>query len=114
MDDLKQQRDQLEKELQGASEALGREYRSMASTWQVGLGPLAMKATLDSGLISEIYILFNVVCFAAGIAFIFLNGTLRVLGISLVVGGLFSFGTFMTRGHPRAVPPLASIIVTRA
>jgi hypothetical protein len=42
-------------------------------------------------------LLFNMVCFAVGVAFIFLNGTLRVLGISLVVGGLFSFGTFMTQ-----------------
>ena len=69
----------------------------MASTWQPGIGSLKVNATLDSDLISGIYILFNVVCFAAGIAFIFLNGTFRVLGISLVVGGLFSFGTFMTQ-----------------
>ena len=70
---------------------------SMGSTWQAGLGSLSVRATLDSYLISMIYILFNVACFAAGIAFIFLNGTVRVVGISLVVGGLFSFGTFMAQ-----------------
>lgn len=95
VDDLRRQRDDLKKELDGAREALKRRYRSMASTWKAGSLPITV--TIDSGLISLIYILFNVVCFAAGVAFIFLNGTLRVLGISLVVGGLFSFGTFMTQ-----------------
>ena len=97
MDDLRRQRDQLEKELRSASEALDKEYRSMASTWQQGLGPLTVKLTLNSDQISEIYILFNMVCFAVGIAFIFLKGTLQVIGISLVVGGLFSFSTFMAQ-----------------
>lgn len=97
MDDLERQRDQLEKELRGAIEALHREYRSEASTWQAGLGSLTVKATLDSDFISNIYVLFNVICFAAGIVFIFLKGTLQVIGVSLVVGGLFSFGTFMTQ-----------------
>lgn len=103
MDDLRRQRDQLEKELQGANEAFRREYKSMTSTWKAGLGPFTVKARLDSNLIAGIYILFNVVCFAVGIAFIFLNGTFRVLGISLVVGGLFSFGTFMTRWWDQAL-----------
>ena len=96
MDDLRRQRDQLEKELQGANEAFRREY-TVTSTWQAGLGPFTVKATLDSNIIAGVYILFNVVCFVVGIAFIFLNGTFRVLGISLVVGGPFSFGTFMTQ-----------------
>ena len=95
MDDLRRQRDELKEELEGAREALNKQYRSMASTWRAG--SLPMTITIDSGLISLIYILFNMVCFAVGVAFIFLNGTLRVLGISLVVGGLFSFGTFMTQ-----------------
>jgi hypothetical protein len=97
MDDLSRQRDQLEKELQGASEAFNREYKSITSTWQVALGPVPITATLSSEPISWIYIAFNVACFAVGVAFIFLNGTFRILGISLVVGGLFSFGTFMTQ-----------------
>ena len=73
MDDLKRQRDQLEKELRGATEALDRKLESMGSTWQAGLGSLSVRATLDSYFISMIYILFNAACFAAGITFIFLN-----------------------------------------
>ena len=44
-----------------------------------------------------LYVLFNAVCFAVGVAFILLGGILQTLGISLVVGGLFSFGTFMAQ-----------------
>lgn len=58
-DDLKRQRDQLEKELRGAAEALDRKLESMGSTWQAGLGSLSVRATLDSYFISMIYILLT-------------------------------------------------------
>jgi hypothetical protein len=98
VDDLRQQqRERLEKELLLASEALERAYKPIASGWRADLGPVAIRVTASSGLITRIYVLFNVLCFVFGVAFIFLNELFRALGIALVVGALFSFGTFMAQ-----------------
>jgi hypothetical protein len=97
VDDLRRQRDQLEKELQSAREAFDREYRSISSAVGARLGPFSINRTISREVVIAIFIAFNVVCFAVGIAFILQNGVLQVLGISLVVGGLFSFGTFMAQ-----------------
>lgn len=94
MDDVERQRDQLQRKLQRTNEAFDRERRSIASAWGGKLGPFAVRATISAEAIVVLFIIFNVVCFATGVAFIFLKGTLQTLGISLVVGGLFSVGTF--------------------
>jgi hypothetical protein len=93
VDDLRRQRDQLEKELQRANEAFDRELRSMTSTWVGRLGSFPLRIPANSQVIIAIYLLFNGVCFAVGVAFTLQHGALQTLGISLVVGGLFSFGT---------------------
>jgi hypothetical protein len=59
VDDLRRQREQLEKELLLASEAFEREYRPIVSDWRTVLGPVAVSATASSGLITTIYVLFN-------------------------------------------------------
>jgi hypothetical protein len=97
VDDLRRQRDQLEKELQSAREAYDREYRSISSAVGGRLGPFGINVTITREVTIAIFIAFNVVCFGVGIAFILQKGVLQVLGISLVVGGLFSFGTFMAQ-----------------
>jgi hypothetical protein len=97
VDDLRRQRNEVEKELQRANEAFMREYRSMTSTWGGTLGPFAIRIPASSHVITAIYVLFNVVCFAVGVAFTLQHGVLQTLGIALVVGGLFSFGTFMAQ-----------------
>ena len=95
MDDLRRQR--VEKDLQRASEALDEEIRSLSSGWSGKLGPFAISGTISLEVISAVYVLFNIICFATGIAFIFLKGAFQALGIALVVGGVFSFGTFMAQ-----------------
>jgi hypothetical protein len=97
VDDPRQRRDQLEKELQRASEALGEEVRFLSSGWAGRLGPFTISARISGEIITATYVLFNMICFAAGIGFIFLRGVFQALGISLIVGSLFSFGTFMAQ-----------------
>ncbi len=62
--------------------------------WGAELGPLAIRARISLEVISAAYILFNIICFSTGIAFIFLRGAFQTPGIALVVGSVFSFGTF--------------------
>jgi hypothetical protein len=93
VDDPRQQRDQLEKDVQRAYAAFDRESLSMTSTWVGRLGPFSLSVPVKSQVIVAIYVLFNVACFAIGVAFTLQHGALQALGIALVVGGLFSFGT---------------------
>jgi hypothetical protein len=97
MEDLTQRRAQLESDLRRSGNEFNKEYRSVAETWWMGIGPLKMTATIGTSEIGLIYICFNMICFAAGIAFTLASGALQALGIALVVGGLFSFGTFMAQ-----------------
>jgi hypothetical protein len=97
VDDLRRRKDQLAKELQHIREAFTKEYRSTTSAWGGTLGPFTIDARISAEIIIAIYVTFNVVCFVAGVAFIFQRGVLQTLGISLVVGALFSFGTFMAQ-----------------
>lgn len=96
MDDLRR-REQLQRELQRATEAFDRELRSLASAWGATLGRFAISTSFSIEGIIAVFVLFNVACFAAGIAFILQSGAIQTLGISLVVGGLFSFGAFMAQ-----------------
>jgi hypothetical protein len=66
----------------------------MTSTWVGRLGPFSLSVPVKSQVIVAIYVLFNVACFAIGVAFTLQHGALQALGIALVVGGLFSFGAF--------------------
>jgi hypothetical protein len=62
--------------------------------WQLKAGPVSLHGALTSSQITWLYILFNAACIAAGVALVFFKGYLQTLGISLIVGGLFSFGAF--------------------
>jgi hypothetical protein len=92
--DARLRRDQLEKEINRAREAFDAEYRSISSAWGGKIGPFPVNITVSAQGITTAFIMFNLVCFAAGIAFTLQRGILQALGISLVVGGLFSVGTF--------------------
>lgn len=96
-DDTAKRRAQLEQRLRDASADFDREFRSHTSGWRTGIGRFAITTEFDTGVIVLVYVFFNIVCFAAGIVFILQGGVLQALGISFVVGGLFSFGTFMAQ-----------------
>jgi hypothetical protein len=97
VDDFRQQQDQLEKELQRANEELSKEYRSMTAGWGARFGPLVISVRASAEIITISYVLFNIICFVVGVVFTLQDNVLRTLGIALVVGGLFSGGTFMAQ-----------------
>jgi hypothetical protein len=69
----------------------------MTATWGGRLGSRDISIPASSHVIVAIYVLFNVACLAVGVAFTLQHGVLQTLGIALVVGGLFSFGTFVAQ-----------------
>ena len=60
-----------------------------------GLGPIRFEAS--SGIITIGYIAFHAACFVIGIVLITLGGIPRDVGIAVVVGALFAFGSFMAQ-----------------
>ena len=93
VDDTSRQREQLEKELRLATEALDREYRRISSAGQIKLGPAAF--FISFRFFSTIYAVFDAACFATGVTLVFMNGVLQALGVALIVGSLFAFSTFV-------------------
>jgi hypothetical protein len=67
--------------------------RRTAEGW--GLGPIRFAA--PSGLITIGYIAFHVTCLAVGIVLIIHGGTPKDIGIAVVVGAIFAFGSFMAQ-----------------
>jgi hypothetical protein len=101
VDTSQEPREQLQHELYLTRQEFRAEYDRLLPQWKFGVGVrgrgIGIRARTRSGHITGIYILFNVVFFAAGIGFIFVKGVLQTLGIALVVGSLFSFGTFVSQ-----------------
>ena len=89
--------DRLYEELRMAEDAFSREFHSEVMTWRYSVGPVRLRAVATSKLITNVYILFNIICFVAGVIFIFIGGITASLGVALVVGALFSFGAFIAQ-----------------
>ena len=43
----------------------------------------------------QVFVLFHILCFAIGAGLIFTSGPARELGIAMVVGSIFAFGSFV-------------------
>jgi hypothetical protein len=97
VDDISEKRRQLEEKLRAADEAFRQEYVRTASSWHVDFGPIHIPFVIGSQQVAKIYVLFNALCFAAGVAFCFVRGILSGLGIALVVGSLFALGAFVSQ-----------------
>jgi len=91
------EKDRLERELQLAKTAFQKEYKSFSSSWSVTLGSFSVKARIGTESIIGAFVAFNALCFAVGIVFSLQEGALQAVGVALIVGGLFSFGTFMAQ-----------------
>jgi hypothetical protein len=52
---------------------------------------------MHSGMIARMYAFFDLGCFAFGTGLIFVNGVLRELGIAIVVGSIFAFGSLVAQ-----------------
>ena len=64
---------------------------------RVGHRSLAPRLHISSGIIFICYVAFNIIAFVVGIIMIVNNGVLRELGIAIVVGSLFAFGSFIAQ-----------------
>ena len=97
----------LSQQLRLVEQEVRREIRRRTSEgW--GLGPVRFEAS--SGLITVGYIAFHIACFTAGIVLIALGGTPRDIGIAVVVGAIFAFGSFMAQWWAVAVQRELSIM----
>jgi hypothetical protein len=70
------------------ADAHGLRSIELVTRWQV---------RINSALLAVIYVLFNAVCLILGITFVFFKGAVQTLGVSLIVGSLFSFGAFVAQ-----------------
>ena len=84
-------------ELQEQLARLEEEYWRIADPgWRVDIGRVRAHRRYGSQAFAKVFVLFNVVLFAVGIALSFGGGTVASLGVAVVVGSLFSFGAFLT------------------
>jgi hypothetical protein len=97
MDEQGTASENLQEEIRNTEEAIDNEIERLLPEWQVSIGRLNFSSAIGSEGITVIYVLFNSLCFILGVIFILLGGVLQVLGVALVVGGLFSFGAFVVQ-----------------
>jgi hypothetical protein len=96
MNSGKMSRDELHHELRLAAERLWAEYRRVGPKWSAG-NPTRPQVRINSSLFAVVYALFNSACLVLGLIFALSKGAAQALGISLVVGSLFSFGAFVAQ-----------------
>jgi hypothetical protein len=89
-------RDELQYELRLATERLWAEYRLVGPRRSVS-NPTRWQVRINSALFAMIYAFFNVACLILGLTFVFFKGAIQTLGVSLIVGSLFSFGAFVAQ-----------------
>lgn len=92
LDRLLKEREELKKAIQRERA----EYRWGLGA-KIGQRSLQMRFPIHSGWISLGYIAFNIVAFVAGVIMIFHKGEFRDLGTAIIVGSLFSVGSFMAQ-----------------
>lgn len=97
MNNNRDDQERLREELHVVNRAFGKEAKRLLPKWRLSFGPVVLQSSVDPENIARIYILFNIACLVAGIILIFFKGTFQVLGIALIVGGLFSFGAFVAQ-----------------
>lgn len=93
MDDVNAERKQLYRELQAAEVNLVRRMYA----WHFSVGPFHINRVVTPQYTARIYVGFNIACFVTGLILVPLGGALNTIGVSLIVGALFSFGTFVSQ-----------------
>lgn len=88
---------ELRKMLRKAQQAYQQEFDRLTPSWKFTIGPLRFQRHIGSTTITWVYTGFNFICLAAGIAATLARGIWTSLGVALVVGALFSFGTFVAQ-----------------
>jgi len=88
---------QLRKEFRRARQAYRQEFDRLTPSWDWAIGPLRFRRHMGSTAITWCYTGFNFICLVAGIFATLAHGIWTSLGVALVVGALFSFGTFVAQ-----------------
>jgi len=80
-----------------------RRVRRDFGNWSIGIGKLRIRAVVDTNLIAIVFILWHLLLGTAGAASILFWDDGRELGIALLVGALFSFGSFLAQFWSQAM-----------
>jgi hypothetical protein len=83
----------LEQEIEKLTEEFTREYDEIRNNWALGVGRIGVRG-LDSRWIAGLYVIFGLITFITGVVFTFV-GNMRELGVALVVGSTFAFGSIV-------------------
>jgi hypothetical protein len=89
--------DRLRRELADTEVAFWKEYGDLARPWRFSLGPIRIRYPASPMFIVQVFVVFHVLFFAVGAALIFTTGPTRELGIAMVVGAVFAFGSFVAQ-----------------
>lgn len=89
--------DVLREKLEETQGLFWEEFAHVAATWNFGIGPFRLRRVVSSQGITRVYVMFNVLCFAVGVGLIAVGGIPGNVGIALVVGALFAFGSFVSQ-----------------
>jgi hypothetical protein len=89
---------QLREELQAVDEEINELWDAQTARWSFRLGPFKVGARkVQPMFIAQVFVVFNILCFAAGVGLAFVGGVFTAIGASIIVGALFSFGSFTTQ-----------------
>ena len=72
-------------------------------TWNIGVGKLRIQAAVGTNFIAVAFVLWHLALGTAGVLSILLWEGGRELGIALLVGALFSFGSFLAQFWSQAM-----------
>ncbi len=97
MVDMSAELRQLLEELRAVDAEFSAELDRISGEWNFSFGPFKIRHQISSGLITQAYVAFNAACFIAGVALAFTGGVFTAIGVAMIVGALFSFGTFATQ-----------------
>src|SRR5262249_45203402 len=89
--------DRLRRELSGAEGEFWKEFQRLTTGWQFRFGPIRFRRNVSNLFIAQAFLVFHLLCFVGGIGLIFTTGPTRELGIALVVGSIFAFGSFVAQ-----------------
>jgi len=87
--------DRLRRELKDTEVEFWKLHWDLAKGWLGVFGPPTIRRPGSPVFIVQVFILFNIACFAIGAWLIFTSRAAHELGIAMVVGSIFAFGSFI-------------------
>lgn len=88
-----------------------RDLHGQFITWSMELGPLQFSAQVGSHTITLVFIAWHLLAGAAGTVITIIWPSNKELGVALIVGALFGFGSFLAQFWSQAVDKETEFIV---